>query len=325
MTERNDEHCCFICEQPFKAGEMVLQDVTEGLGHRSCFGEDREGYVHLDTGNPLADGDPLPTGFPYDPAELADPAPTERKVSSERVSEERLRNLKERAGLKCMPTQMTYEARKAANGLPSEINEHFFARNWEDKPHRVVFDLCEEIEHLSELLALRSSVKTVGPTPDQVLDAANDYAMEQYGIGFLSHPVDRQRILSAIEAPAAEGEKRELTAVEELAVSMTDEKIANALDEECETILQLLIYSREGEIASHVGAIKSWTGMLRGRAERMPKARPSPAAASEVTDAMVDAAHEAIEQSYRTESWEFGPPSSLARSILTAALKRDRP
>lgn len=47
----------------------------------------------------------------------------------------------------------------------------------------------------------------------------------------------------------------------------------------------------------------------------------SAAAAIKVTDAMVAAAHEAIEQSYRTESWEFGPPSSLARSILTAALR----
>lgn len=60
--------------------------------------------------------------------------------------------------------------------------------------------------------------------------------------------------------------------------------------------------------------------------EEWPKlsAIEAPAAASKVTEAMVDAAHKAIEQSYRTESWEFGPPSSLARSILTAALKGDR-
>lgn len=65
-AERNDEHCCFICEKPFRAGEMVLQDATEGLGHRACFGDDREGFVDLVTGDPLPADAPLPTGYPYE-------------------------------------------------------------------------------------------------------------------------------------------------------------------------------------------------------------------------------------------------------------------
>lgn len=63
-------HRCFICNQVFQAGEMVLMDVNEGLGHRVCFGEDREGYVNdMDTGEPLGPDDSIPTGEAYDPAD----------------------------------------------------------------------------------------------------------------------------------------------------------------------------------------------------------------------------------------------------------------
>lgn len=103
---------------------------------------------------------------------------TEREVSSDRVSEERL-------------CEIIAWAKPYGEDARESCNIH------------------EMRDMASELLALRSSVKTVGPTPDQVLDAANDYAMEQYGIGFLSHPVDRQRILSAIEAPATVSEVTE--------------------------------------------------------------------------------------------------------------------
>jgi len=68
----DDAHRCFICDQPFKSGEMVLPDVEEGLGHRLCFGEDRAGYVKdVGTGEPLSPDDPIPTGFPYVPEEWA--------------------------------------------------------------------------------------------------------------------------------------------------------------------------------------------------------------------------------------------------------------
>jgi len=58
---------CFICDLPFRQGEMVLGDATEGLGHRSCFGEDREGYVG-ENGGPLEDGEPIPAGWPFEPS-----------------------------------------------------------------------------------------------------------------------------------------------------------------------------------------------------------------------------------------------------------------
>lgn len=59
---------CFICAIPFKAGDMVLDDVCGGTGHRDCFGDDRQGFVRsLDTGEPLKPGDPLPTGYVWEP------------------------------------------------------------------------------------------------------------------------------------------------------------------------------------------------------------------------------------------------------------------
>lgn len=61
-------HRCFICDKPFRAGELVLPDINEGLGHRACFGEDREGFCNLDTGEPLVADEPIPAGEPYDPA-----------------------------------------------------------------------------------------------------------------------------------------------------------------------------------------------------------------------------------------------------------------
>jgi len=61
-------HNCFICGKPFRKGQMVLPDTTEGLGHRACFGEDREGYVSdVGTGEPLGADEPIPAGEPYDP------------------------------------------------------------------------------------------------------------------------------------------------------------------------------------------------------------------------------------------------------------------
>ncbi|UJW87934.1 hypothetical protein [Devosia sp. SL43] len=80
-----------------------------------------------------------------------------------------------------------------------------------------------------------------------------------------------------LETPPLAAQDGALTAVQKLAVSMTDEKIANALDEECETILQLIIHDQPHQVAEHVGALKSWSGMLRGRASRMPATPPSQA------------------------------------------------
>ena len=51
-----------------------------------------------------------------------------------------LEALKKDAGIPHLPTQLTFEARLAING------EGPRAYDWSDKPHRIVYDLCREIE-----------------------------------------------------------------------------------------------------------------------------------------------------------------------------------
>jgi len=52
------------------------------------------------------------------------------------------------------------------------------------------------------LQAYRDARESAGDADlvDRVLDAANDYMKEHYGIGAMGHPVDRSRIRSALEA-----------------------------------------------------------------------------------------------------------------------------
>lgn len=59
-----DEEICFACGKPFVEGQLVLPDVNEGLMHAACCGPEREAYVG-DDGEPLKDGEPIPTGFPW--------------------------------------------------------------------------------------------------------------------------------------------------------------------------------------------------------------------------------------------------------------------
>lgn len=80
-----DLHRCFICDEPFRKGDLVLSDVECGLGHRACFGEDRQGYVKdIDTGEPLGADDPIPAGEPYDPADFpeCDEAPADERAAA---------------------------------------------------------------------------------------------------------------------------------------------------------------------------------------------------------------------------------------------------
>lgn len=63
----DDTPKCFACAQPFKLGEMVIEDINEGTVHAACCGPDRDAYVHLDDGSPLADGESIPTGEPWFP------------------------------------------------------------------------------------------------------------------------------------------------------------------------------------------------------------------------------------------------------------------
>ena len=84
-----------------------------------------------------------------------------------------LEALKKDAGIPHLPTQLTFEARLAISG------EGPRAYDWSDKPHRIVYDLCREIEkNAAERDRLRGAIETisyyntVGYT-DMALDAAS--------------------------------------------------------------------------------------------------------------------------------------------------------
>ena len=51
-----------------------------------------------------------------------------------------LEALRNATGIPDLPTQLTFEARMAISGSGPR------AYDWSDKPHRIVYDLCREIE-----------------------------------------------------------------------------------------------------------------------------------------------------------------------------------
>ena len=59
------------------------------------------------------------------------------------VSQEELERLKNDCEIPDMPTQLTYHLRRAVSGGGD------YADDWEDKPHRLVYDACREIERLT--------------------------------------------------------------------------------------------------------------------------------------------------------------------------------
>ena len=63
-----------------------------------------------------------------------------------------LEALRQAAGIPHLPTQLTFEARLAIGG------EGPRAYDWSDKPHRIVFDLCREIEKNATLAVLKESL-----------------------------------------------------------------------------------------------------------------------------------------------------------------------
>ena len=60
---------------------------------------------------------------------------------------ERMRKMQIDGNLPHLPTEITYLARLAVAG------EGEWAYTWTDKPHRVVYDVCREVERLTAALA----------------------------------------------------------------------------------------------------------------------------------------------------------------------------
>ena len=62
------------------------------------------------------------------------------------VPQEELERLKNDCEIPDMPTQLTYHLRRAVSGGGD------YADDWEDKPHRLVYDACREIERLTAII-----------------------------------------------------------------------------------------------------------------------------------------------------------------------------
>jgi hypothetical protein len=69
------------------------------------------------------------------------------------VSKEELERLKRDCDIPDMPTQMTYHLRCAPSG------EGDYRYQWKDKPHRLIYDACREIERLTVKIQQLESMK----------------------------------------------------------------------------------------------------------------------------------------------------------------------
>lgn len=61
----NEPDLCGICQEPMVEGQPAITDINMGDVHAACCGPEREGYVNLETGEPLGPDDPLPAPHPY--------------------------------------------------------------------------------------------------------------------------------------------------------------------------------------------------------------------------------------------------------------------
>ena len=62
------------------------------------------------------------------------------------VPQEELERLKNDCEIPDMPTQLTYHLRCAVSGGGD------YADEWNDKPHRLIYDACREIERLTAII-----------------------------------------------------------------------------------------------------------------------------------------------------------------------------
>ena len=60
--------------------------------------------------------------------------------------QEELLRLKNDCEIPDMPTQLTYHLRRAVSGGGDLADE------WNDKPHRLIYDACREIERLTAII-----------------------------------------------------------------------------------------------------------------------------------------------------------------------------
>jgi hypothetical protein len=67
------------------------------------------------------------------------------------VSQEELLRLKNDCEIPDMPTKLTYHLRRAPSGGGDLADE------WNNKPHRLIYDACREIERLNALIELLRS------------------------------------------------------------------------------------------------------------------------------------------------------------------------
>ena len=69
------------------------------------------------------------------------------------VSQDELVKLMNDCEIPDMPTQMTYHLRSAMWG------EGDWAYQWKDKPHRLIYDACREIERLTAIIQQMENLK----------------------------------------------------------------------------------------------------------------------------------------------------------------------
>ena len=69
------------------------------------------------------------------------------------VFKDELLRLKNDCEIPDMPTQMTYHLRRAPGG------EGDYASAWKNKPHRLIYDACREIERLSAQIESMKELK----------------------------------------------------------------------------------------------------------------------------------------------------------------------
>lgn len=85
-------------------------------------------------------------------------------TTSTRVEDAKLHEMQQLAGLPFPPTEATYAFRQAVSG------EGDRAFDWQDKPHRLVYDLCRIIE--ADAWNRRSASPSIGRVTDSMVEAA---------------------------------------------------------------------------------------------------------------------------------------------------------